>query len=59
MIEYLRSFPVVPPSEAFASLFSYTVFDYRQKNRSSTLSSVAVTNFMNNEGWTSAVSLTV
>ena len=30
-IEYLRSFSVVPPSEAFASLFLYIVFDYRQK----------------------------
>jgi hypothetical protein len=30
-IEYFRSFSVVPPSEAFASLFSHTVFDYRQK----------------------------
>jgi hypothetical protein len=30
-IKYLRSFSVVPPSEAFASLFSYAVFDYRQK----------------------------
>jgi hypothetical protein len=30
-IEYFRSFSVVPPSEAFASLFSNTVFDYRQK----------------------------
>jgi len=28
-IEYFRSFSVVPPCEAFASLFSYTVFDYR------------------------------
>jgi hypothetical protein len=31
MIEYLRSFSVVPPCEAFASLFPNTVFDYRQK----------------------------
>jgi len=30
-IEYFRSFSVVPPSEAFASLFLYAVFDYRQK----------------------------
>ena len=29
--EYFRSFSVVPPCEAFASLFLYTVFDYRQK----------------------------
>jgi hypothetical protein len=28
-IEYFRSFSVVPPCEAFASLFSHTVFDYR------------------------------
>jgi len=31
MTEYLSSFPVVPPCEAFASLFLNTVFDYRQK----------------------------
>jgi hypothetical protein len=30
-IEYFRSFSVVPPCEAFASLFLYAVFDYRQK----------------------------
>jgi hypothetical protein len=27
-----RSFSVVPPCEAFASLSSHTVLDYRQKN---------------------------
>jgi len=30
-IRLRRTFSVVPPCEAFASLFSYTVFDYRQK----------------------------
>jgi hypothetical protein len=30
-IEYFRSFSVVPPCEAFASLFLNIVFDYRQK----------------------------
>ena len=30
-IEYFRSFSVVPPCEAFASLFLNTVLDYRQK----------------------------
>jgi hypothetical protein len=29
--EYLRSFSVVPPCEAFASLFLHTLFEYRQK----------------------------
>ncbi len=47
-IEYFRSFSVVPPCEAFASLFSYAVFDYRQKNRSNTLASIPVSDFMNN-----------
>ncbi len=49
-IEYFRSFSVVPPSEAFASLFSYTVFDYRQKKplKYSILSCRA--NFVNNPG---------
>jgi hypothetical protein len=48
-IEYLRSFSVVPPCEAFASLFSYTVFDYRQKKplKYSILGCFA--NFMNNQ----------
>jgi hypothetical protein len=31
-IEHPRSFSVVPPCEAFASLFSHAVFDYQQKN---------------------------
>ncbi len=49
-IEYFRSFSVVPPSEAFASLFSHTVFDYRQKKplKYSILGCHA--NFMNNQG---------
>jgi hypothetical protein len=50
-IEYLSSFSVVPPCEAFASLFLYSVFDYRQKTRSNTLSSVAVVDLMNNPGY--------
>jgi len=29
--EYFRSFSVVPPCEAFASLFLHTEIDYRQK----------------------------
>ena len=32
MTQYFRSFSVVPPCEAFASLFSYARSDYRQKN---------------------------
>jgi hypothetical protein len=48
--EYFRSFPVVTPCEAFASLFLYAAFGYRQKNRSNTLSSVVVNNFIDNPG---------
>ena len=42
MTEYLRSFSVVPPCEAFASLFSHAIFDYRKKNCENTLLSVPV-----------------
>ena len=50
-IEYLRSFSVVPPCEAFASLFSYAIFDYQQKKplKYSILSCCA--DFMNNQGY--------
>ena len=54
-IRLRRTFSVVPPCEAFASLFLHAVFDYRQKNRSNTLSSVAVDNFMNNPGYLESV----
>ena len=49
-IEYLRSFSVVPPCEAFASLFLNTVFDYRQKKplKYSILGSIE--KFVNNPG---------
>jgi hypothetical protein len=51
-IEYLRSFSVVPPSEAFASLFSYTAFDYRQKKplKYSILGSYCHADFITNPG---------
>jgi len=49
-IEYFRSFSVVPPSEAFASLFSKMYPTIGKKNRSNTLSSVAAAGLMNNKG---------
>ena len=49
-IEDFRSFSVVPPSEAFASLFSYAYLTISKKNRSNTLSTVTVANLMNNPG---------
>jgi hypothetical protein len=49
-IEYSRSFSVVPSSEAFASLFSNTVFDYRQKKPLKYYILGCRANFMNNPG---------
>jgi len=48
-IEYFRSFSVVSPSEAFASLFLIPYLNIGKKNRSNPLSSVAVTNIVNNQ----------
>ena len=49
-IEYFRSFSVVPPCEAFASLFSNTVLDYRQKKPLKYSIPGSCADFMNNPG---------